>query len=138
MPPTQSSALQQVRQAPRLVEVLGDGVRAAAAAVGGPGTIGLLREAIAGPDQLTAVAAVHALGAVDDDAAGAVLSQLLRHPRGFLREHASWALMTQSPRSDAMDPLVAAVAAGGFGGMLAQRTLARWDATGGLRDVAVL
>ncbi|WP_433717679.1 glycosyltransferase [Actinoplanes sp. CA-051413] len=137
MPPTLSSALRQVRQAPRLVEVLGDGVRAAAA-VGGPGTIGLLREAIAGPDELTAVAAVHALGAVDDDAAGAVLSQLLRHPRGFLREHASWALMTQSPRTDAMDPLVAAVAAGGFAGMLAQRTLARWDATGGLREVAVL
>lgn len=137
MAPTLSSALRQVRQAPRLVEVLGDGVRAAAA-VSGPGTIGLLREAITGPDELTAVAAVHALGAVDDDAAGSFLSQLLTHPRGFLREHASWALMAQPPRTDAMDPLVAAVAAGGFAGMLAQRTLARWDATGGLREVAAL
>ncbi|GAA3953978.1 glycosyltransferase [Actinoplanes auranticolor] len=137
MPPTLVSALQQVRQAPRLVEVLGDGVRAAAAA-GGPGTVEMLRAAIAGPDELTAVAAVHALGAVGDDNAGSVLTQLLSHPRGFLREHASWALMTQPPRGDALDPLVAAVAAGGFGGMLAQRTLARWGATCGPGDVAIL
>jgi glycosyltransferase involved in cell wall biosynthesis len=137
MPPTLSSALQQVRQAPRLVEVLGDSVRAAAA-VDGPGAVPLLQAAITGPDQLTAVAAVHALGAVDDDAAGAILTALLTDPRGFLREHASWALMAQPPRGDAMDPLVAAVAAGGFPGMLAQRTLAHWGAPTGPQDVAIL
>jgi glycosyltransferase involved in cell wall biosynthesis/HEAT repeat protein len=125
-----SSAMRQVEEAPRLVEVLGDGVRAAAA-VAGPAAVPLLEKTIEGTDELAAVAAVHALGAVDDDTAGAALAGLLTHPRGFLREHASWALMTRPPRRDAMDPLVAAVAAGGFAGMLAQRTLARWGGTSG-------
>ncbi|GAA3337337.1 hypothetical protein GCM10020358_13210 [Amorphoplanes nipponensis] len=134
---TLASALQQVRQAPRLVEALGDEVRAAAA-VGGPATVPVLEQAIAGADELTAVAAVHALGAVEGEAAGAALSRLLSHPRGFLREHASWALMAQPPRPDAMDALVAAVAGGGFAGMLAQRTLARWGEAGGPGDVAIV
>jgi glycosyltransferase involved in cell wall biosynthesis len=136
MRPSLDSALRQVRDAPRLVEVLGDAVRAAAAS-GGPEAVPLLEDAIAGTDELTAVAAVHALGAVGDDSAGAVLAGLLRHPRGFLREHASWALMTQPPRRAALAPLVAAVVTGGFAGMLAQRTLTRWGGTSARLGVAV-
>jgi glycosyltransferase involved in cell wall biosynthesis len=136
MRPSLSSAVRHVRQAPRLVEVLGDELRAAAAG-DGPGAVPVLDRAVRGTDELTAIAAVHALGAVDDDAAGAVLVRLLGHPRGFLREHASWALMAQPPRDDALDPLVAVVAAGGFPGMLAQRTLARWGGTAGPHGVAV-
>ncbi len=118
------------------MEVLGDGLRAAAA-TGGPDTVPLLERAIGGTDELTAIAAVHALGAVEDEAAAVVLTELLTHPRGFLREHASWALMARPPRAEAMDHLVTAVAAGGFAGMLAQRTLARWGATDGRHTVAV-
>jgi len=118
------------------VEVLGDDLRAAAA-TGGPETVPLLARAITGPDELTAIAAVHALGAVDDDAAGTTLTELLSHRRGFLREHASWALMARPPRPEAMDALAAAVAAGGFAGMLAQRTLARWGETEGRHTVEI-
>ena len=76
MRPSLSSALRHVEQAPRLVEVLGDGLRAAAATAG-PAAVPLLRRAIGGTDELTAIAAVHALGAVDDDTAGTVLAELL-------------------------------------------------------------
>ena len=72
------------------------------------------------------MAAVHALARVFDDGADAVLSELLSHPRPFLREHASWALGTRLPRLDAIGRLVGVVASGGFSGVLAQRTLAGW------------
>ncbi len=49
-------------------------------------------------DQLMAIAAVHALGAVFDDAAADVLSDLLSDPQLFLREHAAWALGSRTPR----------------------------------------
>ena len=86
----------------------------------------LLASTIHEPDELTAVAAVHALARVFDDGADAVLSELLSHPRPFLREHASWALGTRLPRLDAIGRLVGVVASGGFSGVLAQRTLAGW------------
>jgi hypothetical protein len=59
MCPSLSSALRHVEQGPRLVEVLGDGLRAAAATAG-PAAVPLLRRAIGGTDELTAIAAVHA------------------------------------------------------------------------------
>ena len=75
------------------------------------------------------MAAVHALARVFDDGADAVLSELLSHPRPFLREHASWALEARLPRLDAIGRLVGVVVSGGFSGVLAQRTLARWAAS---------
>ncbi len=75
------------------------------------------------------MAAVHALARVFDDGADAVLSELLSHPRAFLREHASWALKARLPRLDAIGRLVGVVVSGGFSGVLAQRTLARWAAS---------
>ncbi len=77
-------------------------------------------------DQLTAIAAVQALGRVLDDGADEALSRLLADPRRFLREHAAAALVARPPRLDAIGPLVAMVAAGDFAGMVAQRTLQRW------------
>ena len=111
-----------------MVDVLRSGDRLAAAAGGesGPEPVEVLASVVHEPDELTAVAAVHALAQVCDDGADAVLSELLSHPRTFLREHASWALGTRLPRLDAIDRLVGVVAGGGFSGMLAQRTLARW------------
>lgn len=120
-------SLDQCRRAPFVVDVLQDADRLSAAAYdGGPAAVTLLAEAVAGDDELTAVAAVHALSAVFDDGADAVLSELLSHPRAFLREHACWALQSRLPRLDAIGRLVAVVLAGGFSGFLAQRTLARW------------
>lgn len=121
-------ALDEVQQAPFVVDVLrsGDRLAAAAGGEGGPQPVRVLADVIDERDELTAVAAVHALAQVCDDGADAVLSALLSHHRAFLREHASWALGARLPRLDAIGRLVGVVADGGFSGMLAQRTLARW------------
>lgn len=121
-------ALDEVQQAPFVVDGLrsGDRLAAAAGAESGPESVRLLTAAIHERDELTAVAAVHALARVFDDGADAVLSELLSHPRPFLREHASWALEARLPRLDAIGSLVGVVVSGGFSGVLAQRTLARW------------
>jgi glycosyltransferase involved in cell wall biosynthesis len=123
--------LDEVQQAPFVVDVLrsGDRLAAAAGAEGGPESVRLLASVIHENDELTAVAAVHALSRVFDDGADAVLSELLSHPRAFLREHASWALKARLPRLDAIGRLVRVVVSGGFSGVLAQRTLARWAAS---------
>ena len=86
----------------------------------------LLASAIREPDQVTAIAAVHALGAVFDDGAAAVLSDLLSDDRPFLREHAAWALGSRTPRLDTVGRLVSGVAAGGFATVINQRALRRW------------
>lgn len=114
-----------------MVDVLrsGDRLAVAAGGEGGPESVRLLTEVIHERDELTAVAAVHALARVFDDGADAVLSELLSHPRPFLREHASWALKVRLPRLDAIGRLVGVVVSGGFSGVLAQRTLARWAAS---------
>ena len=104
----------------------GDRLAAAAGGDGGPEAVRLLAAVIQEPDELTAVAAVHALAQVFDDGADAVLTELLSHPRPFLREHASWALQRRLPRIDAIGRLVGVVVTGGFPGVLAQRTLGRW------------
>src|SRR5699024_770305 len=79
-------------------------------------------------DQPTGIAAVHALGRAFDDEADAVLSELLSHPRAYVREHAAWVLGSRLPRLDAIGRLVALVSAGGFSAVLAQRTLESWAA----------
>lgn len=121
-------ALDEVQQAPFVVDVLrsGDRLAAAAGSADGPDAVRLLAAVIQEPDELTAVAAVHALARVFDDGADAVLTGLLSHPRPFLREHASWALQRRLPRIDAIGRLVGVVATGGFPGVLAQRTLGQW------------
>ncbi|HXH77438.1 MAG TPA: glycosyltransferase [Nocardioides sp.] len=120
--------MDEVQQAPFVVDVLrsGDLLAAAASREGGPESVRLLTAVIHEDDELTAVAAVHALAPVFDDGADAVLSDLLSHPRAFLREHASWALKARLPRLDAIGRLVGVLVSGGFSGVLAQRTLAHW------------
>ncbi|GAA2576160.1 hypothetical protein GCM10010435_60300 [Winogradskya consettensis] len=97
-----------------------------------------LAAAVDGADELAAVAAVHGIGAVDDDEADAVLSRLLSHPRTFLREHAAWVLQSRLPRLDAIDRLAGVTAGGGFSGMLAQRTLESWGGPAGDHIAAAL
>ncbi|MCY7413732.1 MAG: glycosyltransferase, partial [Salinibacterium sp.] len=57
-----------------------------------------------------------------------LLSAVLSSERGFLREHAAWALSSRLPRFDTMGRLIQLVSDGGFAGMLAQRTLEQWSA----------
>ena len=123
------TALDRVRAAPFALDAMAeaDALAAACAASDGSRTARTLLDAAVDPDdQLTAIAAVHGLARVFDDAADAGLADLLSHPAPFLREHAAWALGSRLPHLSAVGRLVGVVAGGGFPGMVAQRTLQRW------------
>jgi glycosyltransferase involved in cell wall biosynthesis len=126
------TSLDQVAQAARILDVMqeADELTVAASRDGGGRAVRLLARAAADPaDQLTAVAAIHALAQVFDEAADLALVALLDHDTRWIREHAAWAFGTRLPRFDAVSGLVAMVVEGGFPGMLAQRTLQQWAAS---------
>jgi glycosyltransferase involved in cell wall biosynthesis len=123
------TSLDQVAHAARILDVMqeADELTVAASRDGGGRAVRLLARAAADPaDQLTAVAAIHALAQVFDEAADLALVALLDHDTRWIREHAAWAFGTRLPRFDAVSGLVAMVVEGGFPGMLAQRTLQQW------------
>ncbi|GAB3605133.1 hypothetical protein GCM10027413_05420 [Conyzicola nivalis] len=93
---------------------------------GGTRTTRVLAATLHGDDQLTAIAAVHALAQVFDDDADDVLAGLLSSDRAYLREHAAWAFSARLPRFDTIARLIGLVSRGNFSGMLAQRTLQQW------------
>lgn len=122
------TSLDSVRNAGRIVDAmrLSDELAFDASRDAGARTIRVLTSAMTGDDQLLAIAAIHALGQVTDEAADEALSTLLSSDRGFVRQHAAWVLGARLPRFDAIGRLLRAVADGGFAGMLAQRTLQHW------------
>uniref|UniRef100_UPI00293E1AFB glycosyltransferase n=1 Tax=Clavibacter sp. MX14-G9D TaxID=3064656 RepID=UPI00293E1AFB len=123
------TSLDQVAQAARILDVMqeADELTVAASRDGGGRAVRLLARAAEDPaDQLTAVAAIHALAQVFDETADLALVALLDHDTRWIREHAAWAFGTRLPRFDAVAGLVAMVVEGGFPGMLAQRTLQQW------------
>ena len=132
------TSLDAVQQADHLVDSmrLGEELAFEASRDGGVRTIRVLASALVGDDQVAAIAATHALAAVVDGEADIALSRLLSDDRGFLREHAAWALGSRLPRFDAIGRLIGMVAAGGFGVMIAQRTLEQW-ASSTMEPVAV-
>jgi glycosyltransferase involved in cell wall biosynthesis len=79
-------------------------------------------------DDLTAIAAVHALAGMPDLAAFDRLAERLRDDRPFIREHVVWALAT-SPVATAEERVLAGILAsvrsGGLAGMLGQLTAER-------------
>ena len=124
-----NDALAKVRDAPFLLDAMraSQALTHAARRDGGPFAVRTLVGVIDDDDdQLTSIAAVHALGAVVDVEAGAALSALLSDPRRYVREHAAWALGSGAPRPEAIGRLVSGVAAGGFGTVINQRALRRW------------
>ncbi|MFP7760243.1 glycosyltransferase [Marisediminicola sp. LYQ85] len=109
---------------------LADDLTVAASRDGGARAVRLLADAaVDDSDQLTAIAAIHALGRVFDETADEHLVRLLDHDAAFVREHTVWALGSRLPRLDAVTTLVSLVTRGGFEGMLAQRTLELWGAS---------
>jgi glycosyltransferase involved in cell wall biosynthesis len=123
------TALDSVRHAGRLVDAmrLADELAFEASREGGVRTIRVLKAAIADDDQLVAIAATHALAGIYDEDADRAISKLLSSRKGFLREHAAWALSSRLPQVDAVSRLIGLVIVGGFGGMVAQRTLEQWS-----------
>lgn len=128
-----TATLAKVREAPFLLDALGaaDELVQAAAHDDGPYTVRVLAEAVAGhDDQVTAIAAVRALGAVADPEAAAILSDTLSDPRPFVREHSAWALGSRlQPELAAVGRLIGGIADGGFGTVIGQRALRRWSLT---------
>ena len=125
------TALDEVRQATSILEGIrrADGLSIAVSRDGSARTVRILAAATDSADQLSAIAAVHALGQVRGQSADGALISLLRHNSLFLREHSAWALGARPPQPDCTPDLVRMVADGGFPGMLAQRTLERWGLT---------
>ena len=123
------TALDAVRDAPGIVEAirLADDLAFEAGRDPGVRTLRVLASALNGDDQVAAIAAVHALAEIFDDQAARMLTALLSDERPTIREHAAWALGSGLPRYDAMGRLIGQVSAGGFTGMLAQRTLEKWS-----------
>ena len=123
------TSLDAVVQSDRLIDAmrLADDLAFEASRDGGTRTIRVLSTALAREDSVVAIAATHALGQMFDEQVDTVLSGLLSDDRRFLREHAAWVLGARPPRYDTIGRLIAHVAAGGFSGMLAQRTLEQWS-----------
>ncbi|SFR91853.1 Glycosyltransferase involved in cell wall bisynthesis [Microbacterium sp. cf046] len=125
------TALDAVRDAPGIVEAirLADDLAFEAGRDPGVRTLRVLATALNGEDQVAAISAVHALAEIFDEQAARMLTALLSDERPTIREHAAWALGSGLPRFDAMGRLIGQIAAGGFTGMLAQRTLEKWSTT---------
>ena len=132
------TSLDELRAATRIVDGMRLADELAFESTRDPGvrTIRVLRGALLDADQLVAIAAVHALGKIGDDEASRAVARLLSDDRPFVREHAAWVLGSGLPRADAVARLIGMTEAGGFGGMLAQRTLEQWSA-GAPEQVAV-
>ena len=132
------TSLDALRAADRIVDAmrLADELAFESSRDPGVRTVRVLRAALDDTDQLVAIAAIHALGTIADDEASRTVARRLSDPRLFVREHAAWVLGSGLPRPDAVARLVGMTADGGFGGMLAQRTLEQWS-TGAPDQVAV-
>ncbi|MCS5718038.1 glycosyltransferase [Herbiconiux sp. CPCC 205763] len=125
------TSLDALSGAPRIVEAmrLADELAFEASREPGLRTLRVLTSALHGDDDLAAIAATHGLGQIVDDDADRALTALLSHDRGFLREHAAWVLGARIPHADAVGRLMGMVVEGGFGGMIAQRSLEQWANT---------
>lgn len=124
------ASLAAVRGAPTILEAMrraGDLAAAARHDDDGARSVALLAAAAQdASDHVTAVAAVHALAGVPEQAATEALTSFLVQGPPFRREHAAWALGARAPHPSAVPALEALAAGGHFTGMLAERTLDAW------------
>ncbi len=85
-----------------------------------------LAEVIRDGDDVSALAAIHAIGAVADDLADSVLIELVAEGVEPYAAHAAWSLSARRPQSAAVGPLLQLFMGGGFPAMLAERTMIEW------------
>jgi glycosyltransferase involved in cell wall biosynthesis len=92
--------------------------------------------AVSAADDVTAIAAVHALGAVSHPSVDEALVGLVVAGDEPFAGHAAWTLAARSASPLAFDALEALRRAGGFSAMLAERTLRSWGRLDRLDDAA--
>ena len=128
---TVADAIDLVRTAPRLTVALrnAEGLAAVAMRSTDPrrDTRRLARAIGDGSDDVTSIAAAHAIGAIADPTADDVLLELLARGEEPLVSHAAWVLAARAPSAAAVPLLLDLVVSGGFTGMLAERTMIEWS-----------
>jgi glycosyltransferase involved in cell wall biosynthesis len=81
-------------------------------------------------DDVSALAAIHALGSVDHESVDDQLLALLVEGDEPFAGHAAWAMAARRSTPAAIDALTRLAAGEGFSAMLAERTLAEWSRLG--------
>jgi glycosyltransferase involved in cell wall biosynthesis len=105
-----------------------------AAAMASPGDTRALIGAVADPDPMVAIGALHALAAVSTADVDDVLVDGVHDPRPWIREHAAWALSARRPQPRAVAGLLSLHGSGSdLTAMVAQRTLVSWAGGDGCR-----
>lgn len=127
------TAMDRIAEAASIVEALraADDVAFEAGRDPGVRTLRVLRAALGSDDDIAAIAAVHALAEMHDEAAAGLLVSLLSDDRPWIVEHAAWAVGRRPARPEAVGRLVRMIAEGGFRGMLAQHTIEKWSVQSG-------
>ncbi len=123
------SAIDAVVNEPRVSLALrrADELRLTAARSPRPAAVArCLAEVIRTGDDVSALAAIHAIGAVADQLADSVLVDLVAEGVEPYAAHAAWSLAARRPQLEAVQPLLQLFMAGGFPAMLAERTLIEW------------
>lgn len=88
-------------------------------------------------DDVSALAAIHALGSVDHESVDDRLLELLVDGDEPFTGHAAWALAARRSTPAAIEALTRLAAGEGFSAMLAERTLAEWSRLGAGRPMHV-
>ncbi len=126
------ASLQLVAHEPRLTAVLqhAHNLQVAASVSSQPqDDARLLVQVLRGGDNLSSIAAIHALSSVADPLADQTLLDLVVENDEPFAGHAAWALAARRALPAAVLPLVRLMLGGGFSAMLAERTLVEWSRT---------
>lgn len=89
-------------------------------------------------DDVSAIAALHALGAVPSPVADEALLDTVVGASSTLAAHAAWVLAARRSSPAAVAALIRLVADGGFTAMLAERTLLEWARFGASATIAAV
>ena len=87
-------------------------------------------------DDVSALAAIHALGSVDHESVDELLLALLVDGDEPFAGHAAWAMAARRSTLAAIDALARLAAGEGFSAMLAERTLVEWARLGAVAAAA--
>ncbi len=130
--PLLRTAIDAVADEPRLVVALrrAEDLRHVASMLADPTVSAGLLDLVRTGDDVSAVAAIHSLGAVPGPGVDHALTVLVLDRDARFSGHAAWTLAARRPTPAAADALESLAADDGFAGMLAERTLEQWGRRG--------